>query len=228
MKFCRKPVPSRSRYAVEHPQLCYRQFGHEDRCAEFPYLASLSAVAPKVASKIKRDSIMTTGAAWASDDAGPNRILRWVMLMSDETLERVHGIPMAALSPIIQAKLREKAATYEDCMSVARRLTWSAYGMLNAPAPDERTRAYLESEFGAISQGATVCLVCRGQLDFDDFARARRGKAVLETAHAEPRAHNADNVGFCHRPCNIAQGDKSLNEFYDWIESILAKVRGRR
>ena len=32
------------------------------------------------------------------------------------------------------------------------------------------------------------------------------------------------NVGFAHRDCNIAQGDKSLAEFYDWIKGILSRA----
>lgn len=56
---------------------------------------------------------MTTGAAWKSKDAGPNRILRWVMTKSDETL-RYYGINMDDLKPGIVAKLREKAADYNS------------------------------------------------------------------------------------------------------------------
>jgi len=33
-----------------------------------------------------------------------------------------------------------------------------------------------------------------------------------------------ENVGFGHRECNIAQGAKTLDEFYQWIEAILARV----
>ena len=37
--------------------------------------------------------------------------------------------------------------------------------------------------------------------------------------------HNSDNVGFGHRECNIAQGNKSLDEFYSWIEGINTRVK---
>ena len=190
--------------------------GHLGRCDQYPYLRHLNSVAPHLAKKIKRDATMTTGAAWASSDAGPNRILRWVMLLSDEQL-LTFNIDMASLSPIIQAKLREKAASFEDCMSVARRLTWSAYGVPGAPQCPADVRQGLEAEFGAIVGSSTVCLICRNPFEFEDFARARRGKAVIETAHSEPRRHDTANVGFAHRACNIAQGDKTLEEFYDWI-----------
>lgn len=43
---------------------------------EFPFLAHLAKTHPAVAKKIIRDSVMTTGAAWKSEEAGPNRILR--------------------------------------------------------------------------------------------------------------------------------------------------------
>ncbi|MGI5869915.1 MAG: hypothetical protein ACOX9C_10795, partial [Kiritimatiellia bacterium] len=48
-----------------------------------------SREAPKVAKKIERDAIMTTGASWKSKDAGPNRIRRWVMLLDDDALRRI-------------------------------------------------------------------------------------------------------------------------------------------
>ena len=75
---------------------------------------------------------MTTGAAWKSADAGPNRILRWVMLLDDEELLK-YGINMAELKPGVIAKLREKAADYDSCALVAAKLTWLVYQMENAP-----------------------------------------------------------------------------------------------
>ena len=58
---------------------------------------------------------MTTGAAWKSEEAEPNRILRWVMLLSDADLLQF-GINMDGLKPQVVSKLREKSATYENCM----------------------------------------------------------------------------------------------------------------
>jgi len=145
------------------------------------------------------------------------------MLLSDEELKKL-GINMAALKPWVVAKLREKAAPYADCMDAARRLAWCAYGMQNAPVPDAYTRSYLEGLFGPIAPGATTCLICKAPLDFELFKEARRGKAEIETAHASPRSHTSANVGFAHRSCNIAQGDKSLDEFYDWIKGILKRA----
>lgn len=145
------------------------------------------------------------------------------MLLSDAELAQL-GINMSALKPWVVAKLREKAASYDDCMSVAQYLAWSVYGMTGAPEPDDETRAFLTRRFGEIVPGTTGCLVCRAPLNFALFHEARRGKAEIETAHAQPRSHIAGNVGFAHRNCNIAQGDKSLDEFYDWIAGILRRA----
>ena len=203
---------------------CFRISGHSERCAEFPYLKHLKSAAPRVSAKIIRDATKTTGASWKSKDAGPNRISRWTMLLSDRELHDL-GIDMQALKPWVVAKLRGKAATYDDCMSVALYLTWLVYGMENAPEPNTGTRSYLEEFLGQIQNGVTTCLVCRAPLDFALFEQARRGRAEIETAHAMPRSHTAGNVGFAHRSCNIAQGDKGLDDFYDWIQGILERAR---
>ena len=166
---------------------------------------------------------MTTGAAWKSKEAGPNRILRWVMLLDDRELED-YGISMSAFKPQVVAKLREKAATYESCMVVAKKLTWLVYQMPNAPTLVTKNKEYLEDYFGQMQADSTTCIVCRNPLPFDLFAKAARGKAEIETGHMNPRLHDPDNVGFAHRECNIAQGTKTLDEFYLWIRSILGRV----
>jgi len=225
MRLCNKSLPSRANNKYDPPDLhkCQREAGHDGRCAEFPYLHHLDEVAPRIAQKIRRDATKTTGASWKSEDAGPNRISRWTMLLSDAELKEL-GINMAGFKPWVVAKLRDKAATYQDCMDVARRLTWLAYGMSNAQEAPDFVRAYLEPHFGPIVQGTTQCLVCRAPLDFSLFHEARRGRAEIETAHAQPRSHTSANVGFAHRHCNIAQGDKSLEEFYEWIAGILHRA----
>ena len=216
-------MPTRSRFPPPEQHRCYRPRGHAGACNQYPYLQHLRKVAAKVAKKIERDSIMTTGASWKSEDAGPNRIRRWAMLLTDEALLEM-GLDMGKLKPVIVAKLREKAATYDDCMAVAKRLTALAYGMQSSPEMPEDIRAYLEALFGPITRGTTTCLVCREPLDFTLFGEARRGKAAIETSHSNPRLHAPDNVGFAHRACNIAQGNKTLDEFYSWISGILERV----
>jgi hypothetical protein len=170
ISFCQKQLKPRANAKYDPPGLhrCFQVLGHQGACSEFPYLGHLERVAPKVRQKIIRDSTKTTGASWKSEDAGPNRIFRWTMLLSDAELEKL-GVNMGALKPWVVAKLREKAATYEDCMDAARKLTWFAYGMDNAPQPDESTAHYLEELFGPIVAGTTTCLVCKAQLNFGDF-----------------------------------------------------------
>lgn len=225
MIFCHKAIGSRARFSQIAKHRCYWEIGHKGLCAEYGYLAHFGRVAPQVRSKIIRDATMTTGAAWKSDDAGPNRINRWAMTLSDQQLLEF-GLDMSKLKPGIVAKLREKAATYEECMSVAAKLTWTAYQMTGAPEPPSETKSYLESRFGPMSADSTACVVCRLQLRFEAFSKAARGKAEIETAHKNPRQHNEANVGFAHRICNIAQGNRTVDEFYEWIAEILARVKG--
>jgi hypothetical protein len=223
MQFCGNPLDTRSKYAAIAQRRCQREQGHTGPCGEFPYLRDLESSHPAVAAKIKRDSTMTTGASWSSKDAGPNRILRWVMLLSDDEL-LAYGIDMMKLKPQVVAKLRDKAATYDECMAVARQLTWATYQMPNAPTPSSDVRVYLEECCGPLTLGKACCSVCRLPLSFDLFAEARRGKAAIETSHMDPRKHDPANVAFAHRECNIAQGPMTLNQFYDWIQGILERA----
>lgn len=223
MDFCNKVIPTRSQYASIADHKCHCREGHEGECDEFPFLQHLRQVNKQVAEKIKRDATMTTGAAWKSTDAGPNRILRWVMLLDDEELLS-YGINMADLKPGVIAKLREKAADYDSCIMVAAKLTWLVYQMENAPEPPSEIKDYLEDLFGEMHPNSTLCVICRLPLDYGLFSKAARGKAAIETCHKNPRFHNPDNVGFGHRECNIAQGAKTLDEFYQWIEDILQRV----
>lgn len=223
IEYCNKPISSRSRFQPDGGHRCFREKEHSGACSEFPFLAHLKKTAPKVANKIIRDAVMTTGASWKSDDAGPNRIRRWVMLKPDDDLVGL-GINMSSLSPVIIAKLREKAATYHACMSVAQKLTALVYGMENAPEPPEPIRDYLQMLFGTLAPNSSKCAVCLELLDYRLFDQARRGKAELETAHKNPRVHTAENTGFAHRACNIAQGNKTMPEFYEWIATILQRA----
>ena len=223
MQFCNRIIPTRSQYADAADHRCHCRRGHTGRCDEFPFLRHLQSVDKQVADKIKRDATMTTGAAWKSADAGPNRILRWVMLLSDEALAS-YGINMADLKPGVVAKLREKAADYDSCILVAAKLTWLVYQMEDAPQPTLEIKQYLEELFGPMTSSSTGCVICRLPLNYGLFSMAARGKAAIETCHKNPRMHNPDNVGFGHRECNIAQGAKTLDEFYEWIRDILGRA----
>lgn len=223
MDLCKKRLPVRGKYKDISEKKCFRIAGHSGPCSEFPYIEDLKDNHPRVADKIVRDATKTTGAAWKSSDAGPNRIDRWIMLQNDSVLKK-YEINMDEYKPSVVAKLREKAATYDDCMEVAAYLTWLAYQMTDAPVCPEKIRSYLESRFGGMGIGSTTCIVCKEPLSFELFEKAQRGKAEVETAHSNPRQHNADNVGFAHRECNIAQGNKTLEEFYQWAEGILNRA----
>ena len=225
LTFCLKPIHSRSKYSGPRLHRCFRPDGHPGRCSEFPYLDHLGQVAPRVRNKIKRDSTMTTGASWKSDAAGPNRISRWAMLLPDAQLKKQFGIDMSSLKPQVVSKLREKAANYDDCMEVAKMLTFLVYCMQDAPEAPPEIADYLEALIGPIVPNSTLCLICLKPLSFDLFRKARRGKAEIETAHSNPRSHSAANVGFAHRLCNIAQGPLTLDEFYDWMQDVLSRVR---
>lgn len=223
VEFCGKPLTSRSKFKPKGGHRCYLPKGHQGKCSEFPFLAHLAKYAPRVAKKIVRDSIMTTGAAWKSEDAGPNRIRRWAMLQSDAQLLKL-GINMSKLKLIIVSKLREKAAEYGACMAVAQKLSWLTYGIEGCEAPPDPLRQYLEALFGPIVPNTTTCLICKKPISFALFHAAQRGKAEIETSHSNPRLHTTENIGFAHRACNIAQGNKTLDEFYDWLAEILLRV----
>lgn len=224
MEFCNKIIQSRSKYAEVASCRCHLLSGHPGKCCEYPFLNHLSSVNKRVADKIKRDATMTTGAAWKSEDAGPNRINRWVMQLNDDELLK-YGIDMSQLKPGIVAKLREKAADYDSCVMVAAKLTWLVYQMKNAPTPPNEIKMYLEELFGEMTPESTVCVICKLPIDYSLFSIAKRGKAAIETCHKNPRKHNSDNVGFGHRECNIAQGNMTLPEFYRWIKDILSRVK---
>lgn len=223
MDFCGKVLPNRSQYKDVFSKYCHKEKGHEGRCLEYPYLSHLKKAHKRVANKIIRDATMTTGAAWKSQDAGPNRILRWVMQLSDVEL-LYFGLDMKKLKPGVVAKLKEKSASYEDCMCVAAKLTALVYQMQGAPSCPNNVQEYLEKRFGKFISGSTTCIICRENLNFSLFESAQRGKAEIETAHSNPRTHTDENVGFAHQECNIAQGNKTLDEFYAWIKEILERV----
>ncbi|MET4074521.1 hypothetical protein [Hymenobacter sp. UYCo722] len=223
--YCGKVIKSKSKYHEVIINLCHLPAGHEGKCDELWFLNHLSVVSQRVAEKIKRDAFFTTGASWKSAVAGPNRILRPVMLLDDEALLK-HGINMADMKPHVIRKLRDKAADYQSCIQVAMKLAWLTYQVPGAPQAPEEIQTFLEAHFGAFTPPA-CCPICLLPLDYALFEQAQRGTALIETCHMDPRSHNAANVGFGHRDCNIAQGTKSLDEFYFWISGIIERANQR-
>lgn len=223
LNYCEKLLPSRSRFATSTYPRCNDLAGHRGKCREFPFLEHLKSVAPKVADKVQRDATMTTGAPWKSDEAGPNRILRYAMLLSDAELGKL-GVPLSGVEAHVVQKLRAKAAPYDDCIRVSEFLTLQVYEMPDAPECPPELKEFLETTAGrSFAPNSTSCLICKAPISFELFELARRGKAEVETAHANPRVHLPGNVGFAHRFCNIAQGDKDLSEFYEWIAGLLER-----
>jgi len=99
---CSHALPVRGKYKDISEKRCYKEQGHTGACEEFHYLSHLSQFHKRVADKIKRDATKTTGAAWSSEEAGPNRIDRWVMLQPDEVLLR-YGLDMSILKQTVVA-----------------------------------------------------------------------------------------------------------------------------
>lgn len=171
-----------------------------------PFLRELKETHPKVADKIQRDSLNTRGASWGVKKDGEqnrrNRQPRWTLVPGDQFYP-THW------------------AEYSTCLDVARHLTSHVYAMKGAPTPSETTKALLKP-----GEHDGLCPICLVRLDFDDFSKAKQSKAEIETAHIDPQAvhiHTDDNVAFAHRQCNIAQGDRSIEEFLAWIGSILER-----
>ncbi|MBT3383382.1 MAG: hypothetical protein HN778_05620 [Prolixibacteraceae bacterium] len=144
------------------------------------------------------------------------------MLESDESLAK-YGINMDELKDGVKAKLKDKAADYDSCIQVSIKLSWLVYQMEGAPECPADIKDYLESHCGKMGSN-TLCSICLEEIPFELFHTAQRGKANIETCHLNPRLHDSENVGFGHRECNITQGNKTLEEFYEWISSILNRL----
>jgi len=161
----------------------------------------------KAADKARRDAENTKGVAWPtvtenaddSKNSRKNREARW-------DIEEDHPY----------------YATYETCLDVARRLTLYIFEMEDAPPCPTGLVQYLERE---PIPDSYVCYICGQPVTIEQINEAEVSKAVVETGHKIPfnigGIHEPDNVFFCHRECNIAQGNKIMPEFCDWIASIL-------
>ena len=128
------------------------------------------------------------------------------------------------LTHISHATYNLHTSSHHSCILVAAKLTWLVYQMENAPKPPSDIKEYLENLFGKMVPNSTLCVICRLPLDYKLFSMAARGKVAIEKCHKNPRLHNPENIGFGHRECNIAQGAKTLDEFYQWISEILVRA----
>ena len=74
--------------------------------------------------------------------------------------------------------------------------------------------------------GAGLCPICKVVLEFSEFDLAVQSKAAIDTDHLNPtltRRHARCNVAFVHHLCNTTKGDRSLEEFEDWMAKTLTR-----
>ncbi len=189
-------------------RVCRREEGHTGRCSDMPFLMHLERVKPKVADKIVRDSFNTRGASWGKALDGTqkrrNRQPRWTVKSGDVFFPAHHQ-------------------TYPNCLIVAAELALQAYEMVGAPAcpPDI---AQLLPRIPVTNSG--LCPICKLPMEFSEFDLAVQSKAAIDTDHLNPgleRRHASGNVAFVHHECNTTKGDRSLEEFEEWMAAVLKR-----
>ena len=173
-----------------------------------PFLLHLEKVKPKVAEKIVRDSFKTRGASWGKAQDGTqkrrNRQPRWTLAAGDAFFPAHHQ-------------------TYDKCLAVAAELTIQAYEMAGAPNCPDDVISYLPRR-PRVNSG--LCPICKVLLDFSEFDLAVQSKAAIDTDHLNPtleRRHAPGNVAFVHHLCNTTKGDRSLEEFDQWMAETLSR-----
>ena len=173
-----------------------------------PFLLHLEKVKPKVAEKIVRDSFNTRGASWGKALDGTqkrrNRQPRWTLAMGDAFFPAHHQ-------------------TYDNCLAVAAELTIQAYEMAGAPNCPDDVAACLPRRPRA---NLGLCPICKLLLEFSEFDLAVQSKAAIDTNHLNPaleRRHAPGNVAFVHHLCNTTKGDRSLEEFDQWMAETLSR-----
>ena len=187
---------------------CVREADHLGKCTDMPFLLHLKKAKPKVAEKIARDSFNTRGASWGKAQDGTqkrrNRQPRWTLAAGDAFFPAHHQ-------------------TYDNCLKVAAELTIQAYEMAGAPSCPDDVIAYL-SRRPLVNSG--LCPICKVLLDFSEFDLAVQSKAAIDTDHLNPtleRRHAPGNVAFVHHLCNTTKGDRSLEEFDQWMAETLSR-----
>ena len=189
---------------------CVREVGHPNRCSDMPFLVHFKnkKVKPKVAGKIERDSFKTRGASWGKAEDGTqkrrNRQPRWTLAAGDAFYPAHHQ-------------------SYKKCLKVAAELTIQAYEMAGAPVCPQEVAKYLPRR--PIANSA-LCPICKVLLEFSEFDLAVQSKAAIDTDHLNPRVkrrHAPGNVAFVHHLCNTTKGDRSLEEFEQWMADTLSR-----
>lgn len=173
-----------------------------------PFLMHLEQVKPKVADKIVRDSVNTRGASWGKALDGRqkrrNRQPRWTVKPGDVFYPSHHQ-------------------TYSNCLGVACELALQAYEMAGAPTCPPEIAQFLPRIPVADS---CLCPICKLPMEFCEFDLAVQSKAAIDTDHLNPgleRRHVSGNVAFVHHECNTTKGDRSLEEFEEWMVAALKR-----
>ena len=106
---------------------------------------------------------------------------------------------------------------------VAAELTLQAYEMVGAPAcPDDVAGCLPRRQV----VNSALCPICNVLLEFSEFDLAVQSKAAIDTDHLNPaleRRHAPGNVAFVHHLCNTTKGDRSLEEFEQWMADTLSR-----
>jgi hypothetical protein len=222
MKFCSKKIKTTSKI------LCKLEENHKGKCNAHPYLQGLELdiknssasdkdkkLFKKIVDKIKQDSYNTRGN---TTKPFKNRSFRWdTPISKDEALKmkksKSTGIP------------KKEFATEVECYKVAQKLTRLIYEMKNAPKCPENIIPFLDKTPDPI-KNPCICPLCKEKLNINDFLDSIQGQAKLELWHLEPLTenvskHNAQNISWGHRECNVAQGDRSTNETLEWMKKII-------
>jgi hypothetical protein len=113
--------------------------------------------------------------------------------------------------------------TYPNCLRIAEELTIQAYEMTGAPACPKTTAEWLSR---AVRPNSSICPICKHSLEFSEFDLAVQSKAAIDTDHLNPgleRRHAPGNVAFVHHLCNTTKGDRSLEEFEEWMADVLSR-----
>ena len=189
-------------------RICQRHASHAGPCSDMPFLIHMRSAFRKVAAKIERDSFQTRGASWGRNLEGQqarrNRQPRWTLKPGDSFYPKHHQ-------------------TYQVCLVIAAQLTLQAYEMEGAPDCPSEDSIYLPRN---PSRGSSKCPVCRLPLTFGDFLSAAQSIAVIDTDHLDPaleRRHVPGNVSFVHHLCNTTKGNRSLDQFMNWMIGVLER-----
>ncbi len=215
MEFCNKILRSGTLSNME----CKLEKDHHGICDSYPFLKHLILIQKKLSDKIKQDAYHTRGN---KTKPFKNRSVRWDRPISQEEAKNLKnendlGIP------------KKEHSSQEECFKVARKITRLIYEMDDAPVCPPEIQKYLDQEPDK-KDNPCICPLCLEKIKISDFKENVWGMAKIELWHITPLSdntpnHDADNLGWGHRTCNIAQQERTTDETIDWMESLVKKHR---